>query len=278
MSESVQLDFSGVTLAIRGLDEREAARLRGDWSHFVVRAADSPFLSLRVSYGAPETGAAPMPPFNPKQMRSLLDADYARFEMPEGCVDLRVDGTGEVRLAAVEGERLYWVLRNLLRSAVAWSLPSRGGALLHAAGLIIGGRSFLLIGPEGSGKSTWARLGEEAGQHVLTDDLAIIDGAGSRMVALGSPFRSDHLITHRSGRWPLAAILLPEHGPARLSAPVAPIRAKARIAANLPFVADGLQRDGRLAALLERLTAEVPCRVLRFDRDPGFVDLLGSMD
>ena len=57
-------------------------------------------------------------------------------------------------------------------------------------------------------------------------------------------------------------------------APVAPLLVQARLTANLPFVADGLEDDPRIGALVQRLTREVPCAELTFAPDAAFVALL----
>jgi len=164
-------------------------------------------------------------------------------------------------------------MANLVRAAVAWILPGRGGALVHAAALVLDGRAFLLVGSEGAGKSTWAALGERGGGRVLTDDLAMLDAADGEMQALGAPFRSTHVADYGPGRWPLAAILFPRHGRPAATAPVASLIARAKIVANLPFVAEGAERDPRIGAVVERLCA-LPCAELTFDLDPSFVDVL----
>ena len=61
-------------------------------------------------------------------------------------------------------------------------------ALLDAE-LISSGGWVVLVGSEGAGKSTWARLGEEAGAHVVSDDLVLVDPSESGFCLLGAPFR-----------------------------------------------------------------------------------------
>jgi hypothetical protein len=153
---------------------------------------------------------------------------------------------------------------------------SRGGALFHAAGVVHRGRAFVLAGAAGSGKSTWARLAEEAGASVLSDDLVLLDGHGGGIEALGAPFRSTHRPTAGPGRWPLAAILFPAHGPTVSVAAVTGIEARARVLANLPFVVEGVGRDPRVSETIERLVSTVPTRLLTFARDPAFMKALES--
>jgi len=55
---------------------------------------------------------------------------------------------------------------------------------------------------------------------------------------------------------------------------VTPLLARARLTANLPFIADGLETDPRISELLARLVDETPCRELTFALDSSFMALL----
>jgi hypothetical protein len=198
--------------------------------------------------------------------------------MPEGSAAVDDSGRAVLRLCSGLGRREYYTLTNLLRACLAWSLPGRGAALLHAAGLVIDGSAFVLVGGEGSGKSTWTEQGLRAGAHAVSDDLLAIDGVGPRPELLGAPFRSTVELRQQRGRWPLGAFLFPEHGPEAALAGVGALEARARLAANLPFLAEGLERDERTALLLDRWVREVPCRRLTFAPDPSFVSLLRTAD
>jgi hypothetical protein len=213
-------------------------------------------------------------PFDPKAMRAEIAPESARYEMPEGRVEVDDRGKGRLTVGLVGGTRAYYAFANLVRAALAWRMLSRGGALLHAAGIVLRGRAFVLAGASGSGKSTWARLAAEAGASVLSDDLVLLDGRGGGIEALGAPFRSTHERTVGPGRWPLAAILFPVHGSDAALSPVSGIEARARVLANLPFVIDGVAGDRRVTETIERWMASVPTRKLTFGLDPAFLDTL----
>lgn len=268
---ALDLDLSGVALRLAGLAPALARRVATEWDGFVSAPCADPFLRVDVAYARERAEPGR---FLPKAMGSALSVDRARFWMPEGRAEVRADGRAAVRLLRDLGEREYYTLANLLRACLAWRLPSRGGMLLHSAGLVVDGRAFLLVGAEGSGKSTWARLGEEGGARVLSDDLVPLDAAAGRLLALGSPFRSTHRGAATPGRWPLAAILFPRHGSPPAALPVGELLATARLAANLTFVAEGLDRDERIAAVLRRAAARVACAELTFAPEPSFLGLL----
>lgn len=273
MSGELDLDLSGLRLRVAGASGALARRIRAEWSGFVVAPEAEPFLRLELSY---DDEAAAEGEFRPKAMRSSLQPDRARFHMPEGEAVVAGQGPAALRLKADLGVREFYTLANLMRACLAWRLPGRGGMLLHAAGLIVDGRAFVLAGAAGSGKSTWARFGEEAGARVLSDDLVLIDGAGERLEALGTPFRSTHRSVSPPGRWPLAAILFPEHGSPPALAPVERLLAAARLTANLTFIAEAVERDERIVDLLERVVNQVPCAELTFAPEPSFLELLRS--
>lgn len=269
-------DLSGVRLRLDRLPAEWAARLEADWSGFEADDENDAFLRLRV-----ELGGAAIPPveaFDPKTMRSGLDPRGAWFEMPEGRAVLGLDGSGKVILAGDGADHAYYALLNLVRACLAWSMPSRGGALLHAAGIELDGRAFVLVGPEGSGKTTWARLSGEAGVHVISDDLLLLDRPGAAFEVLGGPFYSRHEVRHLRGRWPLAAVLFPQHGSPAGCAPSPVLRARARLTANLPFVAEAIESDGRIARVVDRLVEGVPCLDLTFGLDTGFLPVLRTLE
>jgi hypothetical protein len=208
-------------------------------------------------------------------MRSRLGLEGASFSMAEGDVAVDASGRALLRLgAAIAPERGWFAFLNLLRAALAWRMPSRDGMLLHAAGVTLEGRAFVLAGSEGSGKSTFAALAASRGARVLSDDLVLLDGAGGAIEALAAPFRSTHPGAQERGRWPVAAILFPSHGTAACLGAAPPLLTRARITANLPFVAEGIEADARILSAIERLARGVPARELTFARDPAFVDLL----
>jgi hypothetical protein len=198
--------------------------------------------------------------------------------MPEGTVV--VDRTGTARIVLGRGLdpwRAYYTFQNLARAALAWRLPDRGGLLLHAAGIVDGGRAIVLVGAEGAGKSTWAALGAQAGAKVITDDLAVLDGVDGSIQLLGAPFRSSHAGPCLRGRWPLEVVLVPARGDRARLDPLSPLLARAAITANLPFLTDVLASDSRVTAAIEKIADEVVGRTLTFAPDASFMPLLRSL-
>ncbi len=265
-------DFSGLGVVLEGsAARREIAGLSGEWSAYVASPRESPFLRLRVARDRRVEGPGGTAP---KGMSLSLHEGAAIYRTDLGTCRVERDGEAEVVLAPGEEDARRRALQNFVRAALAFLLPTRNGAAVHSAGIVVEGRGFLVVGASGAGKSTAAALAESEGALVVSDDLVLVDGASGEAELLGSPFRSTHLTVCPPGRWPLAAILFPTKGPAARLDPVQRLAATARLLANFTFVADAIGEDPRVGAVVERLVDRVPCAMLTFARDPSFVDLL----
>ena len=265
-------DISGVGVLFRGLNAALRDRLCRDWSRFLDPAPAAPLLRLELSYSA---GAGPeLGDYLPKAMESSFDGSAAEYRMPEGRARVEASGRAEIRLTRGLGSREYYTLQNLARACLAWSLPMRPAALVHAAGLVVSGNAFLLVGAEGAGKSTWVELGEGGGARPISDDLLLVDGLHGRPEVLGAPFRSTHVADYRPGRWPLAAVLLPRFASETRWSAAPRLLASARLTANLPFIEATPARDAARASIVERLFGTAACLELSYPPDASFLELL----
>ena len=61
------------------------------------------------------------------------------------------------------------------------ALLLRGVPLLHGCAVAAGGAAFLVLGPGGAGKSTFAAAAVAGGHALLTDDIAALDGTGDQV-------------------------------------------------------------------------------------------------
>lgn len=275
IQHTVQFDLSGISVRIEGLERWLADWVTDAWSGFRTSPSGDPFLRVQVTTeGEPATGVEP---YQAKTMRSRLEPERARFDMPEGEAEAASAGPVRVRLRPGPRERAAYTLLNLVRASLAWRLPSRGALLIHAAGIELDGRGFILVGSEGSGKSTWASQAELGGAHVVSDDLLLVDREGDRFALVGAPFRSTHPARQRRGRWPLAAICFPRHGTLPGFDESPPLIAQGRLLANLPFVAEALEWDTRLPRVVNDLAHGPLCGELTFDPSPAFLATLRSL-
>jgi hypothetical protein len=269
VSEALGFDLSGLGIGLRGLPRPTADRLLERWAPF--RDDDARAL-LAVEVGPGEAAFLPGRAM-PDDVICAYAPDGARFERPEGWIEVAAGGRARAGLHAGDEGRRAWGLANLLAAALAWAAAPRPAALLHAAAAVVNGHAFVLVGPSGAGKTTWARAAQAGGASVLSDDLILLDGASGTLEALASPLRSHEFGVVAPGRWPVGAVLLPEHGPEPALAPVSRLAVLARLAANVlyldPAIAPGSPRSRVVDAL-----AAVPARTLRYRPDPSFLPLL----
>jgi hypothetical protein len=268
----IDFDLSGLGLRLRGLPEGLGSRLAEHWARFRVERCAEIFLDAEVSI----SGAPMAPAGTVSRELSAREGPFgATFELPEGTLEL-IRSHARVRLAPGDEGRQYWGLVNLLAIAFGWLLPAHGGATLHAAGIVVDGRAFLLLGAEGEGKTTWTGLAEEAGASVLSDDIVVVDASSEPVTVRSAPFRADDFRPVGPGRWPVAALLVPRHGEEPALAPLARLPLAARLTASLFSVATSEAAEGRRGAVVERLIESVPARTLTFPKDGSFLALLRS--
>ncbi len=269
-------DFSGFGLRLEGLPPSWRRRLLALWRGFASEGPLPPrTLGVRVIL---RRGPLPESPFDPKAIIATGHPLGTRFTLPEGFAE--PIGPDEVQVEVTEGgdPRHFYGFLNLCRAVFAAWLPARGGALLHAAGVVVEARAFLLVGGEGSGKTTFAQRAAAGGALVLGDDLVLVDTPGPNPPhALAAPLRPQSLGPPAPGRWPIACLLFPSRGAPAALEPIAELEVQARLVANLPFLERRLGRDETLARLLQRL-ASLPARRLRFAPDASFVDLLAAFE
>ena len=264
-------DLSGLLVRFRGLDDGLARAVASQWAPFVSKARASAWLDVEV---APlDVVIATDRPMR-KSIEGEVENGAGWFRSDEGEITIGADGPARVRLGRGDDGWRYWGLVNLISAALAVRLPSRPGALLHAAGIVLDGRAFLLIGPEGAGKSTWARTAREGGAQVISDDAVLVDGIEGELLLLGSPVRSHEASSLGPGRWPVAAVLHARRGSEARLEPVDRLSVEAVVSANLPFLSTAWGRDPRIDSLVPFLATAAPHRALTFAPDPSFVKVL----
>jgi hypothetical protein len=176
-------------------------------------------------------------------------------------------GTYEPELRAVE---------NFLRCATAWCAAVRGGAFVHGASAVRGGRGYLFFGESGAGKSTLSAVNRRA--TVVSDDLSLLlPRPGGGLDLVGSPFRG----TYEEGppvvgRFPLSAgfrIVKSDRAAVR---PVPRALVFGQLVGNLTFVAEAFQQRPDLFAAVEAAFAAIPLFQLEFRKDDSYWDAIDA--
>jgi len=146
-------------------------------------------------------------------------------------------------------------------------LPTFGAAMLHAAGVVRGGRAALFVAPDGGGKTTVAR--SAGGAAILSDDQVIVRKEGDAFLLHGSPWG---LHTDASHSAPAAGLFLLEKASHFELIPIRPRKAVETLWPDHTAHRSFLPRQVRIQALdiLIELCVQIPTYRMRFARD--FVD------
>jgi hypothetical protein len=269
MASELQFDISGFGVVLRELDSECAAQAREVWSDYVSPVA-RPAVDLTVRFeGEPLSGRL----LTRELRHAEAGAEAARFVTDEGSVEVDSTGHGTVVVRPGAARMRAFALLNLVLAALAWRLPPLGAAMLHCGAVLIDDAGFVLVGPAGSGKSSFVTHAREGGARPVSDDLNLLVVEADEVKLAGSPFRTRTQPGPGPGRWPLRAVLFPRRGEPAALAPLDHLLVRARLTANLPYVGPRFVEDRRYVEVLERICS-VPAFELTFALDPSFVDLL----
>jgi MoaA/NifB/PqqE/SkfB family radical SAM enzyme len=159
---------------------------------------------------------------------------------------------------------------------LAQVLASRKGCYLHAAGVIFDGKGLLFAGHSEAGKSTMVKM-LRGKAEILCDDRIIIRGYPDGFKIYGTWSHGEVAEVSASSA-PLKAILfLKKAQENRLILLNNKQKVIKRLLACLikPFVTQDWW--DKMLSLVERMTCEVPCYTLHFDKSDRAVDLLRSL-
>ncbi|MEM1247884.1 MAG: hypothetical protein AAGK22_16035 [Acidobacteriota bacterium] len=189
-TSDLTLGLPGGVFRCAGLSESQVEVLEprfGAWRvgrqpdvHIEVRRAPQSSFDLRTVSGEVST------------FEHAFDADRVQLSGFDLLAVIERESLDAVLLTPVDGAlassvgtpdpRFLDAFENLLRVLCAYRCLQQGGALLHSSGVLTERGVHLFIGPSGAGKTTVARLSQERGLGVLSDDINLVlpaDGAGS---------------------------------------------------------------------------------------------------
>lgn len=190
---------------------------------------------------------------------------------------------GRATLAVTPGpdSALINAIENFLRVVSAYRVLSKGGLLLHSAGLVVDGRAYLFAGQSGAGKTTLTSKAHAAGAGILSDDINIaLPGEDGRLRAYPVPFAGDFGQTPdrlAPGGYPLAALCVLEQGGAATLEPLSNAAAAARLVAACPFVNADPDKSADLLEAAANLVRQIPVRKLISRREDDFTVIRGLL-
>jgi len=269
----LRIAVGGLTVGFEGLSEPIVAMASKRYEPF-LSAAD-PIHTVLLREGLPHYLDIPPDGFlrleeqTFPEGRILTSHDFAAFR-PLGNSPgvLRVQGGPEPK-AAVSA------MENYLRWTVADLALSRGGFVMHSAGLVRGGRAYLFYGHSGAGKSTVTEL--SAGAPVLSDDLVLVLNRDGTFLAATTPFHGTlGQRVKEQGLYPVQGLFRLRQAPVVQLRPLSPAVAVASVLSCCPFVQDPAVRMGTLQPLVESLCQSVPVQELLFRKDASFWDIIGT--
>ncbi len=257
------------------------------WSPFIAEhylpfavapGNDKPQLVIRCreALGADEI---PLPP--PGEMpvfefgRGEGEVRTIRSHWSRGWIDA-ARGEAELTFTSRRYLPLRVSLENFLRIASQLVQTRHEAFLLHAAGIVEGGRCFLFFGPHEAGKSTIAEQSQP--RPALSDDLVIVDGANTQVVSFPVPFWGVFSPASRArGEFAVAAAFRLREGRELKLSPLPAALAIATLHANMPFVND-LQLDAQaMTEMLHRFVRRVPVFDLHGVDSPGVWQVLEQL-
>jgi hypothetical protein len=219
----------------------------------------------------------------------LLEERYAGFVTLSGeaLFELDVDLTPETAISSAEDVRVLWdsgrwlmergdfraewdpsagrgrirqtanpySIDSVLRILHTLLLAREGGFLVHAASLVHHGRTFLLAGRSGAGKTTIARLAPPDAV-LLTDEISYVRWQQGQYHAFGTPFAGELARVGENLHAPLDTVYLLAKGRQNMIEPIAPADASRALLRNILFFA----RDAALAHLVFQAACDFVCR------------------
>ena len=165
-------------------------------------------------------------------------------------------------------------LEYFLRLVYAYLGFQAGGFLLHSAGMVRQGRSYLFFGPSGSGKSTVANL--SAQEQVLNDDLVMLLPGSDHWDAFSTPFwNQGRGINSHPQHAPLVGMYRLAKDRRNFLEPISAGEALADMMACIPVLSRSSVFSAGLIQRCSALLDQVSVYRLHFIPDSSFWDVIG---
>lgn len=192
----------------------------------------------------------------------------------------RHDIHATIDLSTGRGEAALWespyTFDSFLRMLYAGLLPWRGGFLVHAAALLREGRTMLLPGLSGAGKTTLSGL-SQGWARVLSDELPIVLKQEQGYQTFGTPFWGNFFQGEENVMAPLDRLCFLVKDKRTYLTPLAPGEALRRLLGCVLFFNRDRESVEELVGVCTHLVTTVPCAELHFTKDRSFQRVLDGV-
>lgn len=150
----------------------------------------------------------------------------------------------------------------------------KGDILIHASGLFYGSRGYIFAGRSGCGKTTIARIFNDAGAEVIHDDRLIIRSADKGYRIFNTPVYNNEV----SRSAPLDSIYLISHGKENISISADRAEALALVMSNCIQHNWSVRLIGNLTGALLDLVNHIPVKRLAFTPSADVIRYISDDD
>jgi len=273
---SLGLGIGCLQMRLDGLSRRQAEKLERRFRPFVVDSARDPDVRIALRQAgvtsflrSPEPGR-----LETYRLESRVCSGRTVLWSYEFAGTIETFGRQALlALVQAEGPLFDRGLENFLRVLTASFILESGGFLVHASGVVRGGKAYVFFGPSGSGKSTVTHLSLD--DLVLSDDLTLVIRGNGRYEAAGIPFgMAHHRVPDTNRSFPIASLNRLVQSREVRREPLRGARALAEVASCLPFVMQETVKADRAVEVLGRALCEIPAYRLYFRKEPAFWDVV----
>lgn len=168
-----------------------------------------------------------------------------------------------------------FVMDNLLRIALQYAMPKRGGVLLHSSAIVHEGKSLVFIASNEGGKST---ISANSGKPVLSDDCVGMQGLpDGGFLACATPWGR----VHGKGEYPIEAMFFIEKSDKFFCEPVSSIDTVKKVFSNLSLTFSDIDKSSdtildNILGVVTSLSMDVPAYRLGFRKDDNVIEMLGA--
>jgi hypothetical protein len=197
-------------------------------------------------------------PYSGSEKKAVL-----KFSLTSLNWDLYIDGAGQ------STDPLEYPLDGLI---LYYLTAMHGDIMVHASGVDHAGKGYIFSGVSGKGKTTMARLWDQAGSRVIHDDRLIIRNIEGKYLMFNTPvYKNDN-----PSQSVISAIFLISHGRENRIIPITGVQAVSLFLANCIQHNWNRELVERLIGSVSVLCLKIPVSQLSFKPDMEITDLIIS--